>query len=78
MAGLANLVLKEGEIAIEDMECLKWPAMFCYSVERNIGKEFQDEARNEAIREVSKAKLWLGRYGAKLKMALWDIIYNHR
>ncbi|OEU51306.1 MAG: type III-A CRISPR-associated protein Cas10/Csm1 [Desulfobacterales bacterium S3730MH5] len=78
MAGLANLVLKEGEIAIEDMECLKWPAMFCYSVERNIGKEFKDEARNEAIREVSKAKLWLGRYGAKLKMALWDIIYNHR
>ncbi|RLB80618.1 MAG: type III-A CRISPR-associated protein Cas10/Csm1 [Deltaproteobacteria bacterium] len=78
LAKLEELVLQEKEITIADLECLKWPAMFCYSVERNIGRGFKGEERKEAIQKVSKAKQWLDKYKGKLKIALWYIIYSHR
>ncbi|MDO9558771.1 MAG: type III-A CRISPR-associated protein Cas10/Csm1, partial [Syntrophales bacterium] len=79
MAALSNEVLKEKEIHLEDMECLKWRAMFKYTTERNIGKQMKDEAgKKEMQREFGRAAKWLEDYGGRLKIALWGVIYNNR
>ncbi|NVM21957.1 MAG: type III-A CRISPR-associated protein Cas10/Csm1 [Desulfobacterales bacterium] len=79
MAELEKQIIKAEEgIHIEDVECLKWPALFCYSAERNVGKSLKGEAKREMINDFSKTAVWLKEYGSKLKIALWDIIYNYR
>jgi len=80
--GLANLekeIMNTEGISIEDMDCLKWRAHFRYSAERNIGKNLKNEAeRKEAQEKFGHAALWLDKYGGRLKIALWDLIYNNR
>lgn len=79
MADLAKELLKEKEVRLEDMECLKWRALFRYSTERNIGRHLKDEVGKKAAREqFGKAAGWLEEYGGRLKIALWDVIYNNR
>ena len=73
-----QLLEGEGDIYLEDMECLKWHALFSYTTERNVGKGLKGEEKDEMIRQFSKAAAWLGEYGGKLKIALWDVIYNYR
>jgi len=67
-----------GDICLEDMECLKWHALFSYTAERNVGKGLKGKEKDEMVRQFSKAAAWLGEYGSKLKIALWDVIYNYR
>jgi len=80
--GLANMekeILKEENIRLEDMEYLKWPAYFRYSTERNIGRQLKDENdKRKAKDEFAIAAQWLKDYGSRLKIALWDVIYNNR
>ncbi len=79
MSAMASELLKEKEIRLEDMECLKWRAMFKYTTERNIGKQIKDERQKKELqREFGRAAKWLEDYGGRLKMALWDVIYNNR
>lgn len=79
MASLAGQLLEEKEIHMEDMECLKWRAFFRYTTERNIGRKIIDEkTRKEMQREFGRAAKWLEDYGGRLKIALWDVIYNNR
>lgn len=79
MADLAKEILKEGDVRLEDMECLKWRALFRYSTERNIGRHLKDEAGKKAAREqFGEAAGWLEKYGGRLRIALWDVIYNTR
>jgi len=66
------------EIYLEDMECLKWRALFSYTTARNVGKGLKGEEKKEMIRQFSKVVAWLEEYGGKLKIALWDVIYNYR
>jgi len=73
-----QLLEGKGDIYIEDLECLKWHALFSYTTERNVGKELKGEEKDQMIREFSKAVSWLEEYGSKVKIALWDIIYNYR
>lgn len=73
-----QLLEGEGDIYIEDMECLKWHALFSYTTERNIGKGLKGEERDGMMRQFLKAAAWLEEYGSKLKIALWDVIYNYR
>ena len=73
-----QLLEGKGDIYIEDMECLKWHALFSYTTERNVGKGLKGEEKDEMVRKFSKAAAWLGEYGNKLKIALWDVIYNYR
>ena len=70
--------LLEGDIYLEDMECLKWHALFSYTTERNVGKGLKGNERKEMIDEFYKVAAWLKEYGGKLKIALWDVIYNYR
>jgi CRISPR-associated protein Csm1 len=61
------------------MEALKWRALFKYSAERNIGKNIKDDTKKAAIREeFDNVAAWLDSYGGKLKIALWNVIYNNR
>jgi CRISPR-associated protein Csm1 len=79
MANLEKKIVKENGVMLKDMECLKWRALFRYSTERNIGKQVKDEAGKKLAREqFSMAAGWLDKYGGRLKIALWDVIYNQR
>ncbi|MBW2737575.1 MAG: type III-A CRISPR-associated protein Cas10/Csm1 [Deltaproteobacteria bacterium] len=73
-----QLLEDEGDIYLEDMECLKWHALFSYTTERNVGKGLKGNEKKEMIDEFYKVAAWLKDYGGKLKIALWDVIYNYR
>lgn len=80
MAKQENNLRKPGMmIDIQDMECLKWRSRFTYSVTRNIGKGLNKDERTAAMEEIkNKGALWLETYEGKLKIALWQILYNQR
>ncbi|OPY08165.1 MAG: hypothetical protein A4E66_01905 [Syntrophus sp. PtaB.Bin001] len=79
MANMEKEILRANAVSLEDMECLKWPAYFRYSTERNIGKNLKDEAeKRKAKDEFGVAATWLKKYGSRLKIALWEVIYNNR
>lgn len=63
---------------MEDYECLKWGAMFRYALARNVGRNLKGDEKNKAMCEVEQAAVWIERYGSKMKIPLWQIIYNQR
>jgi len=63
---------------LEDLESLKWRALFRYSVDRNVGRGLSEEEKRKAQKDFSRAVVWLEVYGGRFKMALWDVIYNKR
>jgi len=67
-------------IDLADMECLKWRALFRYSAERNIGRTIKgnENEKKRMKEEFSQAALWLDKHGSRLRIALWDVIYNNR
>ena len=71
------LKLKEG-IEMEDWECLKWRANFKYTIARNVGRNLKGEGKNNAIKEVEKAAVWIMEYGGGMKIPIWQIIYERR
>ncbi|MGD9157371.1 MAG: type III-A CRISPR-associated protein Cas10/Csm1 [Desulfobacteraceae bacterium] len=78
MAELERQILKKKEVHIEDMECLKWHSMFSYTMERNVGNGLKSDEKNKMKIEFSNSIKWLESYGSKMKIALWDILYNYR
>ena len=74
-------IIKQSLIDINDMSCTKWRSMLAYTLIRNAAKETKDneEGRREEIDEV-RASLadWLLKYKGKLKIPVWDILYNSR
>ncbi|MDY0040049.1 MAG: type III-A CRISPR-associated protein Cas10/Csm1, partial [Desulforhabdus sp.] len=78
MAEGERCILRQKEIGIKDMECLKWHALFHYFVERNVGRGLHKEEKKRAIEEFSQCAVWLKKYGAAFKMALWDVLYQQR
>lgn len=74
-----EMILKsKGDFFIEEMECLKWRSMFYYTVIRNIGKKGTKEEKQSLINEVIKLSEWLQSYSGKLRIPLWQVIYNNR
>ncbi|GLI34303.1 type III-A CRISPR-associated protein Cas10/Csm1 [Desulforhabdus amnigena] len=71
-------IRKQKEIAVREMECLKWYALFHYMAERNVGRGLQKEEKKRALEEFSQCMVWLKDYGATFKMALWDVLYHQR
>jgi len=66
-------------IDLRDMSCLAWRSKLTYSATRNIGKDLSKEDRQNALDDVvSKLPIWLNDYNGKLKIALWQILYNQR
>ena len=79
MAAQEKEILKEVNIPFADLDCLKWRSYFRYTTERNVGKNIKDaEAKEKLKQEFSVAATWLQDYGGRLRMALWDVIYNNR
>ena len=73
-----ELLEERGEIDAEDWDCLKWKSNFKYNLVRNIGKKLKGDEKDEAIKEVEKAAMWLVQYGGAMKIPVWQIIYNQR
>ncbi|HHT9125981.1 MAG TPA: type III-A CRISPR-associated protein Cas10/Csm1 [Candidatus Brocadiia bacterium] len=69
--------IKEG-VSMEELECLKWHAMFKYNLVRNIGKHLKGDEKDKTIKEVEKAAEWIKDYGGALKIPIWQVIYNQR
>ena len=80
MAGVENrIVANKNEIYLEDMECTKWRALLSYSVGRNAAKDLKPEERPAVIDTVIKSlNNWLSEYGSKLKIPVWNMLYNRR
>ncbi|SPD73003.1 CRISPR subtype III-A/MTUBE-associated protein Cas10 [uncultured Desulfobacterium sp.] len=81
MAGLEKRLLRNNrdEIHLEDMECTKWRAMLSYSVGRNAAKDLKAEERPDVVDHVGESlNKWLSEYGSKLKIPVWNILYNRR
>ena len=78
MADTERVILEREEIHLDDMQCLKWHALFDYTAQRNVGKGLKGKEKEEMVREFSKAAVWLKEYGGTLKLAHWNIIYNQR
>jgi hypothetical protein len=79
LAVLEKEVLSEGGVRIQDMESLKWRAYFKYTTERNIGKHLKDEREKRKVKdEFAEAAKWLEAHGSRLRIALWNWIYNNR
>lgn len=81
MAGYEKCLLgnNDDEIHLEDMECTKWRAMLSYTVGRNAAKNIQKEERSTVVSHVIESLInWLVEYGSKLKIPVWNILYNRR
>ena len=78
MAAAEKRVMHQQDVSIDDMQCLKWHSYFHYSTERNVGRQLKGEPRKNLLDEFGQVAVWLKHYGALLKMALWDVIYNRR
>lgn len=79
MAKHAEELSKPGEvIEADDWEYLKWRALFKYTLVRNVGKHLKGVKKDEAIKDVEKAIIWLVQYGGAMKIPVWQIIYNQR
>jgi len=66
-------------IELKDMSCLGWRSRLTYSATRNVGKGLDKAARQAALDEVVRElPQWLMEYDSKLKIALWQVLYNQR
>jgi CRISPR-associated protein Csm1 len=66
-------------IELSDMSCLGWRSRLTYSATRNVGKGLDKANRQAALDEVvQELPDWLMRYDSKLKIALWQVLYNQR
>ena len=74
-----ELMEEKYDIRAEDWECLKWKALFKYTMVRNVGKKLKGDEKVKAINEVSTmAAKWLDEYEAAMKIPIWQIIYDRR
>ena len=72
------LVSSGKPIELEAMSCLAWRSRFTYSATRNVGKTLDKETRRKALDEVMHIAKWLHDLDGKLKIALWQVLYNQR
>jgi CRISPR-associated protein Csm1 len=80
MAGLEQRLLSRGRpFRLADMECTKWRAYLAYSAERNLAKRLSGDDREAVVREMSLAIAeWLTKFGSKVKIPLWEVLYDRR
>ncbi|WP_305046698.1 type III-A CRISPR-associated protein Cas10/Csm1 [Geoalkalibacter sp.] len=65
-------------VSLADLECLAWRSKFHYTAVRNVGKALDKETRGKALDDVMRMARWLDEFNAKLKIALWQVLYNQR
>ncbi len=79
MAAKEAAVVRENKVSLDDMTCTKWRAYLAYSIERNAAKNLKGEDRDRAVKRISElAAAWMTEHGGKLRIPLWEILYNIR
>lgn len=78
LAGREKDALGRGVVHLDDLDAMKWRAMFSYSIERNINSSLKGEARQQAIQDVTLMAKWMDSYGAAVQIPLWHLLYNKR
>ncbi|MDO8948671.1 MAG: type III-A CRISPR-associated protein Cas10/Csm1 [Desulfocapsaceae bacterium] len=76
MAEMEKLIMEEKTVDLEDMDSLKWRALFKYSLVRNINRKREDWEKSLSELEVMAA--WLGQYRGAVRIPLWHVIYEKR
>lgn len=78
MAAREKVVLEGKDVHLEELDSMKWRAMFSYSIQRNINTSLKGEARKTAVLDVSLMAGWIDRYGAATRIPLWHLLYDKR
>lgn len=79
MAMTEEQVVKSDEVDLRDMDCTKWRSLLAYSVERNAAKNLKGDERTKAVTRISAAAAeWLTTFRGKLRIPLWEVLYDIR
>ena len=71
--------LGDGNVLLSDMDCVKWRSYLAYTCERNVAKDGFSGNRKDIVKNVNQQlAMWLTHLGAKLRIPLWEILYNKR
>lgn len=74
-----ELVGPRKTIDFSDMSCLAWRSRLHYTIARNVGKGLEKDSRLNAVEEVVKTvPVWVNDHDTKLRIALWQVLYNQR
>ena len=76
MAEKEYYLTKGQRISVEELDCVKWPAMFRYGLARNITNK--RELREAALQDVGRASEWIKKYRGALRIPLWHVLYEKR
>ncbi|MDM8526216.1 type III-A CRISPR-associated protein Cas10/Csm1 [Desulfococcaceae bacterium HSG8] len=67
------------QIRWKDMKYIRWHSILAYTAARNVAKGKNKAERGEITLEVSAAmSKWLKTHGGKMKIPVWNILYNNR
>jgi len=64
------------QVEMDAIECVKWPALFRYSLARNLNTKLEDA--DQVKKEVAAMALWLKDYRGAMRIPLWQILYELR
>ncbi|MFZ7110047.1 MAG: type III-A CRISPR-associated protein Cas10/Csm1 [Desulfatiglandales bacterium] len=80
LAEEAQSLVDKTEISMAEMSCLKWRALFSYAAGRNLAKDVRDHEERERIVNELRSTMaeWFDTFGGKLRIPLWNILYNYR
>jgi len=78
LAGREKHVLAHQQVYMDDLDAMKWRAMFHYSVARNAAPGQKKDRRKEAMDEVLQMGAWMEQYGAATRIPLWHLLYDRR
>ena len=78
LAEKEKIAIEGGNVHIDDLDAMKWRAMFSYSIQRNINSSFKGEERRRAVQDVSLMAGWMDTYGAAVRIPLWHLLYDKR
>ena len=78
MADQEQAALAGGDVYLDDLEAMKWRAMFSYSIQRNIHSSLKGTERQDAVDDVSQMAAWINTYGAATRIPLWHLLYDKR
>jgi len=76
MAEMEKLIMENKTVDLEDMDSLKWRALFKYSLVRNINRKRAGWEKSLTEMEVMAA--WLENYRGAVRIPLWHVIYEKR
>ena len=78
LAQRMKIAMAGNRVCLDDLDAMKWRAMFSYSLQRNLDSSLKDESRQRALAEVGVMAGWLDKYGGAMRIPLWHLLYDRR